>query len=514
MAQNTGWASMPAELLLEVLSNLDPLSRINAAIAHPAVFLRPGFNVFVQDAEDQIRRRRGNTTSDELFPRPLLYTAIEADVGVEEIAHILGAYVSIYPASINGLWCDSPTFVPPPLSWAAWLGKPQVVSLLLDEGANPSRLCNPDHFTQWRIMFKSCALQYYNHDQCQFVRDIRPVQTDCASALTAATFKGLQLEIGSVEHQAVEECAAILYRRGPGIPFADLDALQRQIVFPIQSGFGGLVRTILDTFVAFHQENPGFSTTVLREILRLACMHQKAEDRTIIEYLLGIGAPLVDQNTGHGLPNFAQTDVARLITANGYKATPVWLLNRYADQGVLFNYSQLPKLVQCEYMLPYVQALYRVMSQENQTYRGRPVLSRFLHDALLTEAIDTSQTPAIRWLLEQKVGSSEHVHHAIDIRDKTALLLLLEAGHGVSGMVDQDDAGRTPLEHALVVENWDAAGVLVLRGADASLVSLATKRFVGQEFIRHFPELASRRPPTGLDDDLWRLLSYLSHHMQ
>ncbi|KAI1427850.1 hypothetical protein F5Y12DRAFT_791557 [Xylaria sp. FL1777] len=174
---NTRLDQIP-EILLEIISCLDQLSRINLAIAYPKIFLGPAINIFRLDAMEllnwkdwsEICANKSNMKAENPDPSasidnsneddvnniekvngmtkveyyqimmPLLYTAIENDISIPVIREIIAAYVSVCATSIDGIWGGR--FLPylPPLLIARVLRKPRVVSLLIDEGADPSLL--------------------------------------------------------------------------------------------------------------------------------------------------------------------------------------------------------------------------------------------------------------------------------------------------------------------------------------------------------------------------------------
>ncbi|KAI0105261.1 hypothetical protein GGR51DRAFT_571935 [Nemania sp. FL0031] len=481
------WSTLPPEILLEIISEINHVSRINLAIANPEIFLRSTFNVFEQDAWSQVDRRQKNGPLIETRETwPLIYTAIENNTNIQIIARILKTYVSVYPSSIDGVWGEGLIALPPPIVFAAGLGKPQIVSLLLEEGADPARHCGTQFFAPPPEDEFECTLRGFNHARCEPLGDDRSDISRYITVLRAAVTRAVQIDSpGSIEHQEAEECALILHRKGlprnPG----------RQLIDPIRAQFDRYVMAAVDRLVTLNQGGqPTMAfNIILYHALEAACKYQRRDnDRTIIEYLVNIGAPLIHP-TSENRYKLISTG-AYDLASRGHVETAVFLLNRYADQGVLLDYAAF-ELVSGEHMLAYLQAFYRLMSQPKQSYGGVAASRKYLHGLLLRRAMNAFQKPAIRWLVEQGVGvgSREHIHHAISIGNKIALQALVEAGHVVNGMADLYGDKRSPLERALIRGEFDTVIFLISKGGDAALVREETKKMLLIEYGKQFPTI-------------------------
>ncbi|KAI0453751.1 hypothetical protein F5B21DRAFT_525556 [Xylaria acuta] len=505
----TNWLQKPPELLLIILSDMDQSSRINVVMAYPEVFLRPGFNVYLQDAEDAVRRNNRHT--DPTVPlvitrsmRPLYYTAVEDGINISAIEDMLRVYTTLCPSSVDGVWGQSPTTLPPPLIHAASLGRPQVVSLLLDLGANPLLRCGPHNYRA--VVPADCSLAGFTHAQCQpLLAATQPHRTNCITAIGAALFKGFELRSHNSEHQGLEECALILYRAGAPIPDGGIQlnpavdpALEQQLYYPIRAGFYSLVRAILDPLVPLRQGQFGFST-VLYYGLTIAINFQKSDDnRNIIEYLVGIGSLLVKPEN-HG--PFSDNTHAHLASMLGHTKTANYLLERYITQGVALEYGSFG-LHKSRDLITFVQTLYGAM-RWGGFLQGKQVSGNDLHEFLLAQAIRSKDDPSIQWLIDQKVGTLINVHYAIIQDNDAALHALIRAGLSPNATTTMSVATalkfglyttfsatgtptETPLNLALRLKRFNMACFLIHHGADPSLVSNKVKEQLVKVFLARY----------------------------
>ncbi|KAI1748561.1 hypothetical protein F4782DRAFT_550543 [Xylaria castorea] len=500
------WLQTPAELLLDIVSKMDHSSRINAVVAYPEVFLRPGFNIFLQDAEDQVRRQNRHT--DPTVPlfvarsmRPLLYQAMEDNINISAIEGMLRVYTDFFPTSIDGVWGQSPTTLPPPLIHAASLGRPRVVSLLLDMGANPLLRCGPHNYRV--VVPADCHLVAFSHEQCQPLNPAtQPQRTNCTTAIAAALFKGIEVRTIGHEHQDLDECALLLYKAGAPIPAGGSQfnpavdtALEQQLYFPIRAGFCSLLRAILGPLLPLRQRQLGFRT-VLYYGLTCAVNFQKNDDfRNVIEYLVSIGSLLVDPN--NTLPYFDNTH-AHLASAIGHTKTANFLLNQYINQGFILEYGGFG-LYRSGDTLTFVQTLYKAM-RSGGYLQYEAVSSKDLHEFLLGQAIRCKDDASVQWLVDQNVGTLINVHYAIAQDNIVALRALIGAGLSADtltsmtvaaalrfgfymGRSAKDTPGETPLNLALRLKRMEMACFLIYHGAKPSLVSDEVKK----ELVRDFP---------------------------
>ncbi|KAI8628467.1 hypothetical protein F5Y19DRAFT_476451 [Xylariaceae sp. FL1651] len=138
---------------------------------------------------------------------PLLCAAIE---------RIIDTYKSICETSINGIWGNFLTPYPPPLTFAAEFGKPNVATLLLKKGADPSmRYCS------YRDIRSGCTLARFAHGETR-----EPMTclggSSCQTALTIAMRKAAKLPSPcSSRHQDFEDCALVLRNTMASTPYSE-----------------------------------------------------------------------------------------------------------------------------------------------------------------------------------------------------------------------------------------------------------------------------------------------------
>ncbi|TRX90843.1 hypothetical protein FHL15_008247 [Xylaria flabelliformis] len=515
----TTYLDTPPEVLLSLLSHMDHSSRINVANAYPEVFLRPGFNVYVQDADNQVRRQSRHT--DHTVPlvvsrsmRPLLYQALEDGVDNSIIEGMLRVYTDHCPTSIDGIWGLSPTTLPPPLIHAASLGRPRAVSLLLLMGANPLLRCGPHNYRS--AAPDDCQFAAITHAVCQPLNQAtQPHRTRCTTALGAAFFKGIALRTVGQEHRDLESCALVLYRAGVPIPSEGAQpslspdtALQQKIDIPIRAGFCDLLKAILEPLLPSGRDQHSFRV-VLYYGLAVAVNYQKTDDhRNIIDYLISIGSLIVPTSTT--LPYFNDT-LAHFASRLAHLKTANFFLNQYIDLGLKLEYGTF-NLCRSSDTLPFVQSLYRAMSQGGYLHL-QPASAKDLHEYLVARATRDKDDASIEWLAEQQVGTSMNVHYAIIRNNIIALRALIGAGLPVNAETSIENAtalkqfalylpypsratvAETPLNLALRLKRFPMACFLIHHGAKPSLLSDKVKKDLIADFlVRYQMPYADSRP--------------------
>ncbi|KAI0446338.1 hypothetical protein F4803DRAFT_568368 [Xylaria telfairii] len=497
--------NQPPELLLMILSDMDHTSRLQAAIAYPEVFLRPGFNIYVQDAADQARRQRlhPDPTEPLITHRnawPLLYTAIENKMDISVIESLLRVYIDYCATSIDGIWGQALTNVPTPLMWATMQGNLQVVSLLLDWGADPLLLRGPRGYTAGHVV--DCSLSNFIHAQCQPLDEGTQITgSSCITALGAALLQGIDIGSRDSHHQGVEECALLLYTIGLPIPSGGnmLAALATQLYFPVRAGFLSLVEALIDSVAPQQRGRSTFRNSIYYG-LTCAVNFQKNDDfRSIIDYLLSVGAPLVREPVNRIHANTH----AHVAYGLGHLRTATLFLEKYFAHGrIRLNYSAF-KLYNSPDLMPFVRALYRAMGAGGSV--DGPVgtiqlAANQLHQSLLAWATADGQEEAVEWLVDQGAGSLINVLFAIVMNNNESLSILVRSGviingigtvsyeigskfglHGGPGRVWNTDP-ESPLNLALRLQRWEMACFLIQFGADPTLVTDDVKQTLIGEY--------------------------------
>ncbi|KAI3321087.1 hypothetical protein HD806DRAFT_537741 [Xylariaceae sp. AK1471] len=477
----TSFDKLPNDILVQLIPLMDPSSRLNLALAYPERFLNEDpvvgayiCNMFKYDAEQQVLKHNCQTSVEEDYTKPILYAAIDSDAEISLVGKIVKYYKDECPTSISGIWGQYPAKFPPPLFFAATLGKPEVVSLLLDEGADPT--------SKYGNKWEGTPLT--------------------GTAFEAAIDAGFRLASqGSIKHQAIEDCALILYDRGLSIKdhviqlrTLDLGSLVAQAV---KAGFLKLTKAILDQTAHITKED--LKQYVLYPSLSVACTFQASDDyRDMIEYLLSIGAPLADPVLQRQSPfgpiidpiqrhgpcyRFCDTHVRSAIDI-GHAKTATFLLNLYVDQNIRLDFGDSSS-IQTENFgisLAFVQALYRAMDRE--VNNSEKVERNWFHEKLLSWLITGgSKSAATEWLIGQGVSDVWHVWQAVEEKNRAAIDALLQAGHSVNTSKPLLGGSQmTLLGYALWTFDWDMACLLIRRGADVALLSEAIKSRLSKEF--------------------------------
>ncbi|KAI0403301.1 hypothetical protein F4802DRAFT_616919 [Xylaria palmicola] len=396
-------SELPPEIMLGVVSQLKPLDRINLATSCPALFLRPGFNLFVQCAEKQVAQW---TSPDET----LLPVAIKNNISIPVIRDIIRAYKSVRPESIDGDWGQTPPTFPPPIHLAVKSGRPEVVSLLLDEGADPER-----HFTRNKYLLAvraDCSLSHYNHSVCQDIYGVPiGVTSNCATAMSLCFYLSYPFPYAHVDNMLLEECALVLHEKGApavsGYRYFD-DPLLQRLFFPFQARFHRLVKAILDPLVPLRQGQDDFRT-LLGTALRTACnfrpMHED-DDRSTIAYLISIGAPIVaafEEPNGE-IPTFHNT-LMHAATACSAMTTATILMNAASDQGLSYDYHRLDIWHLCRRPLLFVQALAENMRTNGGFIEGKEASTKELHKWLCGQLVKLGFILASQWMIDEGLVS-------------------------------------------------------------------------------------------------------------
>ncbi|KAH9886525.1 hypothetical protein F4778DRAFT_798228 [Xylariomycetidae sp. FL2044] len=132
---------IPNEILLQIVSDLDPAEKLNLAVAKPELFLYERLDIIELDTTHQRRlqeleRQPADRTEKD---RPLLNAAIENGADMAIVQRIVGSYLRQTPSAVDGVWGEFPTGHPPPIHAAASAGRSDVVNYLLGLHADPRR---------------------------------------------------------------------------------------------------------------------------------------------------------------------------------------------------------------------------------------------------------------------------------------------------------------------------------------------------------------------------------------
>ncbi|KAI1827347.1 hypothetical protein F4861DRAFT_536232 [Xylaria intraflava] len=480
-AQITSWLDHSPEILLSIIGYVNSHDRIALAIALPKIFLRPTFNIFRLDAEQQVARQNRMATTPLVETEdtvPLLHAAIEFDDDISVIEEIVKIYKSVCPTSIDGIWGEQLTAVKPPLAWAAEVGNPLVVSLLLDEGADP--LLKNGLKTYENPRAQNCALSGFIHDK-SIDRTLYTARVYFRDAI-------------DTDFLDLEECAMILHNRGGGFqyrpqPDARVEAsFQEVIYYPIIAGFSRLVQAILDPMIEVKRGEPVFQMN-LYHALQTAWSFQKFDDeQDTIKYLLSIGAPLDPLSFGNNARRVDLTYAALSFFRDRPK-TGALLFDALIERQIPLEYGMLfqRRHRASEHLsIPFAQSLYHVMNKGNNFYNQKKISARDLHRKLLTFLLSSETAEgATTYLIEQGVGDAMHLYTAIVELNEPAVTAFLEHGFSINEPIGQppEIPAQFPLEISLNLGNLDMSKFLIRNGANPWLLPVETRQIYEQIYL-------------------------------
>ncbi|KAI1633721.1 hypothetical protein F4809DRAFT_574548 [Biscogniauxia mediterranea] len=283
---------IPNEIMLQIISLLmEETDIINLAVAQPDRFLAPTLNVFQLDAEKQVRLQAGRS-SPELTEAPedtpLLNIAVKNGYGVGIIRSIVEAYQVACPDSINGIWGQVPRAVEPPLHCAVEAARVEVISLLLDLGADPQiKFMKVPTTGQQR----TCDYEGLAHQECMNGGEVvSSKSTTCENPLEAAITTDIKLWWLPRKRRANIDCAMELFHRAPSLQ-PSLNT--HWLILASRSGIYDLIKERLDMLAARDdddEEKQDFRSTCSTFLGRIA-IEGKTDAGELIEYLGELGAP-------------------------------------------------------------------------------------------------------------------------------------------------------------------------------------------------------------------------------
>ncbi|KAI5919614.1 hypothetical protein F4810DRAFT_686267 [Camillea tinctor] len=417
---------IPNEIMLEVVSELyEQTDLINLAISQPSRFISPSFNIFEQDAASQAKLQAGRSypVMEECVDfqdyLPLLNIAIEKEYSPEVIRSILEAYQKEYPDTINGIWGSTLRAIPPPLHCAIEARRPEIVSLLLDLGANPYIKYNSP-WMNWKDEAEDkCDNEGLAHMDCISNGVVIPsANTTCDNSLEAAIRWGGHYSVfGSVEHNErvaiSRNCARELYYRVPSLQ-AGMNA--KWIINAFRSGIEDLVEDRLETLAARDdndKEKQDFKTTCSTFLAELA--NSRWSNRDFISYVADIGAPnyLIDTISTHrtrynGEPHNYAIETCR----GGAMENATGLLEAMARRGVKLDAEPLKPCATSDAFLCFTDVYIQMLKDGVFPDCPKDKVPEFMSDMLLL-AIDGMAHGTLQMLIDEGCPVSlKHVEEA------------------------------------------------------------------------------------------------------
>ncbi|KAI0151842.1 hypothetical protein GGR57DRAFT_503767 [Xylariaceae sp. FL1272] len=452
-----GFGLIPSEIIRRIFSILRPMDRINLALSSPRVFLSENYDMLDAEAHEQALAQVLSEGDAWYFSRylerlynepirvPIIYAAIKNSVEVSVIKDLIHAYKPVCGDNIvSGFWGPYPSKNPPLLITAGESGRLDVVSLLLEEGADPNALYGSNHV--------ACSHAGFTHNWCHPPRGVAQ-RHHCRTVLNHILHspKIKTLPPGCPAHEVTEDIAVLLWKHGArlslgtlGPPFQRRHGMgfERQLIaselhwrlrWAIKLDMRKLVQIIWeeDEEISLLRTRAHFHTELLFSCAVLAIQRKKSDDRlATLQYLISIGAPLVSSLL---IPSKggASTCLLEWALAREHRQTAAYLLECHVEMNVPIQWESLRgrdelfqhRIKNCpsnNSLLPlfFVQMLYEGFStlKLSQWYPGRT--NRDLHNELLTHHMlkEGGAREICSWLVAQGVGNARHLAMAITKR--------------------------------------------------------------------------------------------------
>ncbi|KAI0156839.1 hypothetical protein GGR57DRAFT_511185 [Xylariaceae sp. FL1272] len=375
---------MPNEIILNIISLLGPMDRINMAFHNPSRFLSSSFHMWQHDARQVAVWQQ----SLRPVPRveedwPLIYTAISGNVPIEIIEKMMDVYTKICGAPcLSGIWGQYVSSFPPLFLVAIETERLDIIRLLLTKGADPSYLQDVEDI----------ALSLFYHG-----------------------------------------ASPLWHSRWPRNPVGDEEDLrvaqrfQNLLYYPIVANMSTLVEVVAEKDTQFFhfcaRESFAIAKFALSEV---ACINQLSDEHhEILEYLIKLGAPLKRQLAENEIlpgPNtFTSPDYSYLLDwalGRNCPRTAEYLLDLHIKDDVPLRFEKLAVREWSSELLwiartkplplAFVQALFDAIEKGHLSkwYNGRSpkLLQQDLLDMHLVQPRYSSEV--CEWLVEQGVGGA------------------------------------------------------------------------------------------------------------
>ncbi|KAI1269209.1 hypothetical protein F5Y18DRAFT_439753 [Xylariaceae sp. FL1019] len=457
--QAKGFDLIPREIIHRTVSKLGPLDRINLALSSPRLFLSENYNIWDMEAHDQASAQEeidsslGKSRSYRFAERlhveptrvPLIYAAIKNNVAVSVIRDMVHAYKPVCGNSIvSGFWGIHPSKNPPPLITAGEAGRLDVVTLLLDEGADPNTLYGSNHV--------ACSHSDLTHNWCHPPRGVGQ-RHHCRTVLNHILHSPIikSLPPGCPAHEVTQDIAILLWKHGARLTLGTLgpaferqnprgierqliaSELHRRLRWAIKLNMPRLVQLIYeeDEEISLLRTREHFHPQLLFSCAVLTIQKQKASDSlATLQYLIQVGAPLVSSLL---IPSRggASTYLLEWASAQGHHQTVAYLLECHVEMDVPIHWESLRgkedlnqhRIESCpskSSLLPLflVKMLYEGLAtlRFSRWYPGKT--NDDLHNDLLTHHMlkDRGAPEISPWLVAQGVGNARHLAIAMTKR--------------------------------------------------------------------------------------------------
>ncbi|KAH9886524.1 hypothetical protein F4778DRAFT_758141 [Xylariomycetidae sp. FL2044] len=274
--------SIPIEIQLEMLSAMDTGDKINLAVADPAHFLSDSLHIFNLEARARLEleeRRRRTPFTEDPDDWPILQVAIRDDHDLDTIKQILDAF---FHAALRGVPEEAerprivdgdfggggaPSTCPPPIHVAASRGRSDIITYLLEQGANPrlkhSRIYQPHGTETLRgdivAIDVGCHRSGAVHEAC-LVSGGEELPTDvwetaCCNAFELA-MRGAAVAVRAgheTTKRRCQEAALTLSAQGGMLPDLREGEVADRLAWLAVADLGSLIRTLLEPVLALDE---------------------------------------------------------------------------------------------------------------------------------------------------------------------------------------------------------------------------------------------------------------------
>ncbi|KAI0601033.1 hypothetical protein F4775DRAFT_477738 [Biscogniauxia sp. FL1348] len=418
---------IPNEIMLHISSFLvEGTDIINLAVAQPDRFLSPTLNVFLLDAERQVGLQAGRSSpelTEDPKDIPLLNIAIQNGFDVGVIRSIVEAYQATHPDSINGIWGQVPRAVAPPLHCAVEAGRAEVISLLLDLGADPQIKFIKVPRTDEQ---EKCDYEGLAHQECMNGGAVvSSMSTTCDNPLEAAILAGDPPNSNAQNVQAIHDCAMKLFRR---VPTLQSSLNTRWLISAARSGMERLIKERLNVLAARDdndEEKQDFRSTC-GTFLGKVSMQGDDNLGELIEYLGGLGGPdryliqpVCDQDS-YLAGSFYHNDLMRSVVHKGKPNNAASLLKVLLQRGVKIYARDLLDYPTDDRDLAFTKVFIQAL-KDGKFFKHREDVVPYYMDHLLDHFIARRSIETCKWLISQDCPvKAERITQAADSDEKNA----------------------------------------------------------------------------------------------
>lgn len=285
----SGITATPTEILVQICRNPGTVELWNLAQAAPFRFLSQSFNIYWEEPLYQVLAQDNPPMVETDETRPLLLWAIENGVSPQVIRQIAEAYYVVHPQALNSIWGKVYRQLPTPLISAVRAGRPEVVDLLLNLGADPR--CRYGEKPWREIAQGGCSRVGYPYTQC--ANDGGPTEFQVCDDAFLLALRILYSKSGQ-ERRIASRCVEIFFEHGIKINLLQPTGNStEEFRLVAGNGFFAEIKALIDEILNLPSDDPTRSF-VSRNLIRLLWPLSLIQDGEgeLIEYIVGLGTPI------------------------------------------------------------------------------------------------------------------------------------------------------------------------------------------------------------------------------